>query len=257
MRAFAKNTLERMIKSKQEISLLKKSAEITNSCISVIEESLKERITEKELARRVRKQLKSKGASLAFMTLVASGKRSVQIHPRPYAAKKEIRGIGYIDFGANYKGYKTDITVPFIKGKIGKREKKIVESALQAYKMAVRTVKVGKNCWKVHDKVEKFLKRKGFELPHAIGHGIGTKVHELPYIGNIKKKKIRRLSKKKKERIMRKWEALKEIKFQPGMVFTIEPAVYVKGTGGCRIENDFLMTNHGVKQLTHAKLITV
>ena len=121
MKAFKEKTLKRMIKNKREILLLKKSASISDSCIPVIEAVLKEKITEKEMAKRIRKQIKSKGASLSFMTLVASGKRSAKIHPRPYAAKKRIRGIGYIDFGANYKGYRTDITVPFIKGKIGKQ----------------------------------------------------------------------------------------------------------------------------------------
>lgn len=257
MRPFKERTLNRMIKTKREIELLRKSAAITDSCIPVIKDALKEKITEKELARRVRNQLKSKGASQAFMTLVASGRRSSQIHPRPYASKRRIKGIGFVDFGANYKGYRTDITVPFIKGKIGKREKRIVDSTLQAYKIVVGSVKLGEHCWKVHDKTEKFLKRKRFELPHAIGHGIGTKIHELPYIGNLMKKKIKRLSKKKKERVMRRWEVIKQLKFQPNMVFTIEPAVYVRGLGGCRIENDFLMTNRGAKQLTHAKLIIV
>lgn len=43
--------------------------------------------------------------------------------------------------------------------------------------------------------------------------------------------------------------------FLENMVFTIEPAVYVKNVGGCRLENDVLMTRHGSKILTHAQLI--
>jgi len=101
-----------MIKTKNEIKLIKKSAQISNSCIKVIKESLKENITEKELRKRIGKKIRSQGASLAFQTLVASGERSAMIHPKPYAANKIISGLGYADFGASYKGYKTDVTVP-------------------------------------------------------------------------------------------------------------------------------------------------
>jgi len=240
----------KMIKTKKEIELLKKSATITNSCIPLIEKSLKERITEKELARRINKNIRNHGASLSFQTLVASGKRSFQIHPRPYSAKKIISGMGYADFGACYKGYRTDITVPFVKGKITKRERKIVEVTLHAYKLAVRSVKIGLPCWKLQEKVNRFLKSKGYECPHAIGHGLGKNIHELPHIGMPRKK---RLNKKKK----RRWDKLKKIKFQENMVFTIEPAVYVKGFGGCRIENDFLISKKGIKILTNSRLIEI
>jgi len=240
-----------MIKSKKEIKLLKKSAAISNSCLKIIEQSLKEdRITEKEIARRIRKKLKEQNAHEAFLTIVASGKRSAKIHAKPRSTNKIIKGIGYVDFGASYKGYRTDVTVPFVKGKINKKEKRMVKAVLQAYKVAVRSIKIGLPCWKIHEKTNNFLKKLGYECPHAIGHGIGKKMHELPYIGVPKKK---RLSKRKK----RKWEKIKKITFQSGMVFTIEPAVYIKGLGGCRIENDFLMTRKGPKALTKAKLINI
>jgi Xaa-Pro dipeptidase len=56
---------------------------------------------------------------------------------------------------------------------------------------------------------------------------------------------------------MKKWEKLKKIRFQEGMVFTIEPGVYVKGLGGCRLENDVLLTRKGPKILTYSRLIEV
>jgi Xaa-Pro aminopeptidase len=237
-----------MIKTKEEIELLKKSAEITNSCLPLIEKLLKkEKIREKEIALAIRRKIYSQGAKLAFRTIVACGKRAAKIHPKPSATKKIISGLGYVDFGASYKGYKSDITVPFIKGRISKKEEKIVQAVIQAYKLAVKSIKMGLPCWKLHDKVDKFLRKKGFKLEHSLGHGLGLKIHELPTIGKPRKK----LSKKK----LKKWEKLKKIRFQEGMVFTIEPAVYVKGLGGCRIENDFLLTRKGPKILTHAKLL--
>lgn len=242
-------SLYKMIKTKKEIELLKKAAQISNSCISLIKKSLVEdKITEKKLASRIRKHIKNQGASLSFQTIVACGRRSSKIHAKPRATKKIISGLGYIDFGASYKGYKADLTIPFIKGKISKKEEKIVNITLRAYKIAVRSIKIGLPCWKLHEKVNRYLKKQGYSCSHAIGHGIGIRIHELPYIGVPKKK---RLSKKKRS----KWEKLKKITFQPGMVFTVEPAVYVKGLGGCRIENDFLLTKNKVEALTKSKLI--
>lgn len=243
--------LNKMIKTKNEIKLLKKSAKIANSCIKIIENSLKEKkVTEKELAKRIRKRLKEQNAHEAFRTIVACGKRSARVHPKPRTTKKTISGIGYVDFGASYRGYRTDVTVPFIKGKVGKREKKIVKTVLKAYNLAIKSIRIGEPCWKLHEKIQKFLKKRGFKMLHPLGHGLGLKVHETPYIGKPKKK---RLSKRKK----RKWEKLKKINFQPGMVFTIEPGVYVKRLGGCRIENDVLLTKKEPRILTNSKLVEV
>jgi len=240
-----------MIKTKKEIELLKRSAEITNSCIPLIKESLKEdEITEKELRRRIWRKIRSQNASLAFQTLVACGKRSAMIHPKPHATNKMIFGIGYVDFGACYKGYKTDITVPFVKGKIGRKERKIIQTVLKAYDIAISSIKVNEPCWKLFQKVNNFLRRNGFELKHGLGHGIGLKIHEYPFISMPRRK---RLTGKRKLR----WEKIKKINFQSSMVFTIEPAVYVKGLGGCRLENDILIKTKSIKILTNAKLIEV
>lgn len=237
-------------KTQREVELIEKAAEISDSCLSLIEKSLHEKITEKELSRRIRRKIYSQGAKLSFQTLVACGKRSAMIHPKPRATNKIIKGIGYIDFGAKYKGYCSDVTIPFIKGKTSERERKIVETVLKAYNIAVNSIKLGMPCWKLFEKVNNFLKKNKFKMIHGLGHGLGKKVHQQPFI-SMPKKKI--LSKKKK----RRWERLKKIKFQEGMVFTIEPAVYVKGLGGCRIENDVLLTKKGPKVFTHARLIEI
>jgi Xaa-Pro aminopeptidase len=237
-----------MIKTKNEIKLLKKSAQITDSCLKLIGDALKESITEKELRRRVGRKIRSQNASLAFQTLVASGKRSAMIHPKPYATDKIINGIGYVDFGACYKRYKTDVTVPFIKGKISKKKRKIVDTTLKAYNIAISSIKLNQPCWVSFQKVNKYLKKNGFEMKHGLGHGLGLKIHEYPSIIMPMKKKLTRKGK-------RRWEKIKKVKFQKNMVFTIEPGIYVKNLGGCRLENDVLLTNKGPKILTHSKLI--
>jgi Xaa-Pro aminopeptidase len=227
----------------KKLDFIKKSAQISNSCLPLIEDLLKKEITEEELAKEIKKKILSKGAKLAFPTLVASGNRASKIHAKP--TKKEISGLGYIDFGASYKGYKTDLTVPFVKGEITKQQEKILEATLQGYEIAKKEIKVNKSCWEVYEKVNSFLKSKGFEMKHSLGHGVGIRIHQLPIIGKPMKANKRKI------------EKLKRLRFKEGMVFTIEPGIYVKGVGGCRIENTFLLTKNKLIQLTKARLIKV
>lgn len=242
--------LERIIKTPEEIKLLKRSAKISDSCIKIIERELKRtNITEKQLARAIEKNIRNQHAKLAFPTVVVCGKRAVYIHGKP--TKKRIRGLGYADFGAKYKKYRTDITVPFVKGEISKKEKRILDTTLVAYKKMIKSIKLNEQCWKLQDKLEKFLRKHGYKVRHGLGHGIGLDIHELPSIA--KPKRGKKLGPRKKKR----WQRIKRLRFEPGMVFTIEPGVYVKGVGGCRFENDVVMTKRGPQVLTHSKLIKI
>lgn len=233
-----------MIKTENEIRLLKKSAAISNSCIPLIKKSLNENISEKELARRIRHEINSQGATLSFQTLVASGKRTAFIHPHPHTTSQKITGMGYVDFGACYKGYHSDVTVPFVKGPVGKKEWKIIQTGLAAYRIAVKSAKLGKQCWMAHKETDRFLRKNGFKMMHSLGHGLGKEIHERPIIGMPSKK----LEGKK----LKRWKRIQKISFRQNMVFTIEPGIYVKNLGGFRIENDFLMTKNGLKILTRS-----
>lgn len=226
---------------------MRKSATISNSCIPLIKNSLKENISEKELARRIRHKINSQDATLSFQTLVASGKRTAMIHPHPHTTNKKIKGIGYVDFGACYKGYHSDVTVPFVKGDVGKKEWKIIKTGLVAYKLAVKATKIGKPCWLIHKETDAFLKKNGFIMQHSLGHGLGLEIHERPIIGMPRKK----LQGKK----LKRWKRIQKIIFNENMVFTIEPGIYVKNLGGFRIENDFLMAKRGPIVLTKSKFI--
>lgn len=242
--------LKRIIKTPKEIRFLKKSAKISDSCINVIKRELRRpNITERQLARAIDNHIRKQGARPAFKTIVVSGRRAVYIHAKP--TKARIRGLGYTDFGANYKGYRTDITVPFVKGKINKEQKKILRTTFTAYKRMIKSIKIGEPCWKLQNKFERFLHERKYEVRHSLGHGIGKDVHELP--GITKPKRGKKLGPRRKK----KWHRIKQLRFEPGMVFTIEPGVYVKGVGGCRFENDVLITKRGPQVLTHSKLIKI
>jgi Xaa-Pro aminopeptidase len=110
-------------------------------------------------------------------------------------------------------------------------------------------------CWKMQDRFDAFLRKRGYETMHSLGHGIGLDIHELPSLSKLRRSKLRKLGPRKRKRALERWRIIKQLRFEPGMVFTIEPGVYMKGVGGCRYENDFIMTARGLKQITHSKPI--
>jgi len=236
----------RSVKEPKEIKRIEKACHITNQGIKFIERNLDKKMTEKELTLALHQKLIKKGAdALAFPTIITSGNRSSFIHPHPSSVNKKIqKGLGLIDFGVRYKGYCSDVTVPFTVSKLSARQKKIVKAVEKAYQKAINAVKVGVPTWKVHNSAEKVIKKNRFEFKHSVGHGIGLNLHDLPSLS----------PKPKAREELKGW---KEFKLKETMTFTIEPGVYELGFGGIRLENDFLMTNNGPKVLTESKPINL
>ena len=172
----------RGVKEPKEIKRIEKACHITNQGIKFIEKNLDKKMTEKELALALQQKLIKKGADeLAFPTIVTSGNRSSFIHPHPSFTNKKIqKGLGLIDFGVRYKGYCSDVTVPFTVSRLSARQNKMVRTVKKAYQNAINTVKVGVPTWKVHNSAERVIKKNRFEFKHSVGHGIGLDLHDLP-----------------------------------------------------------------------------
>ena len=241
----------RSVKTKDELSLLETSCHIANAGVNAAIETLQgiskgKKISEIQLAKEVEGAMENSGSEdLAFKTLSVINERSAFPHPYPSASNKPIeRGIGYIDFGAVYHGYHSDVTLPFSIGKISEKQKELVQTTVDAYDISLGEVKANIPTWKLQDKVDKFLKSRGFKFIHALGHGLGLTIHDSPGF----------FSKPKDKERMKFW---KEIKLKENMVVTIEPGIYVKGIGGCRLENDILVKSNGPKVLTNSRLIEI
>ncbi|MFX1235461.1 MAG: M24 family metallopeptidase, partial [Promethearchaeota archaeon] len=183
---------------------------------------------------------------VAFEPLVANSSRAHELHQYPYASdqKFSLPGLALIDFGAKYQGYNSDITVPISFGKLSNEQIKMNNLTIKAYEAAIEMIDLDVPLWKVHDRVEQILKKEGFSMPYALGHGLGLTVHDSPIISR----------KPTDEYSLKHW---KEERFQEGMVFTIEPSVFKQGLGGQRLENDFLIWNGKVEVITHSKYIKV
>jgi len=199
--------------------------------------------TEKDLSFLVRKKMAEYGADdVAFESLVANTSRSHEIHQHPFAShqKFNLPGLAIIDFGAKFQGYSSDITVPISFGKLSDEQIKIRELTIKSYETAIEMIDIGVPLWKIHDAAEQILKKGGYPMPYALGHGLGLTVHDSP---SIRRKPIDEYS-------LKRW---KEETIQDRMVFTIEPGAYKQGLGGQRLENDVLIRNGKVEVITDSE----
>jgi Xaa-Pro aminopeptidase len=134
-----------------------------------------------------------------------------------------------IDIGIDYCGYKSDLTRVFFLGKINSLYKKIYAIVRRAQERAIKKMRPGVPIAKVDAAARHYITREGYGgfFGHNLGHGIGLEVHESPG-----------LSPKAKGKLL------------PGMVITVEPAIYLPGKFGVRLEDMVLVTRKGCEVLS-------
>jgi Xaa-Pro aminopeptidase len=137
--------------------------------------------------------------------------------------------------GARYKGYASDLSRTVCVGKAGAKYKEVYNTVLKAQTAAVEAVSKGMT-WHQADKIAREVIREagyGEAFGHSLGHGVGLAAHELPRLGPRSKDRL-----------------------TDGMVFTIEPGIYLTGWGGVRIEDTVVMEGGRVKMITRARKMT-
>jgi Xaa-Pro dipeptidase len=187
-------------------------------------------LTERELAQRLTAEMLDAGAdSIAFMIVVA-GPNGADPHAGPSERPLQNGDLLTIDCGAVHSGYIADITRTFAIGAVEDKLREIYELVLQANAAGRAAVRPGVAAQDVDRSARAVIEAAGYgeEFFHRTGHGLGLETHEPPYIveGN--------------ERLL-----------EPGMLFTVEPGIYVGGLGGVRIEDDVVVTPSGAETLTH------
>ncbi|MHA1917932.1 MAG: M24 family metallopeptidase, partial [Candidatus Ranarchaeia archaeon] len=235
----------RRTKTSKEIKLIRKACSISSDTIPLIIDYIKNNpsLTEKDLAMFMENSMTSRGGDgLAFETIVASPKRSWQIHTYPRAGTNKLftNGIGLTDYGTKYKGYCSDITLPFIFNKINKKQELIVETVIEAAQAAIDEIYIGKPVHELFDIANAKIEKAGFTLPHSLGHGFGLFIHESPSLS----------PKPQDPKTLKSW---KPSLLEENMVFTIEPGIYDIKNGGYRLENDILVTKGKKEILTKSK----
>ena len=231
----------RSIKDEYELDCIKKAADITNTIIATIEEGIANNsiATESDVALLIEKECRIAGCEgTGFETLAAGPSRSFGIHcfPSYTAADWPAQGLSILDFGVVYEGYTSDVTLTVAKGPLTDAQKMQLDLVEKAYNEALKLYKVGESIYKASEKVEKIFAKHKRNMPHSLGHGYGLQVHEWPSIRDtINKKQL----------------------FEAGMVVTLEPGLYDEAIGGCRLENDILITETESIVLTKSKIIRI
>jgi Xaa-Pro dipeptidase len=215
-------------KDEEEVSLLKRSAEILSKSYLKIPSMLVEGMTEQELERKISAEIFLKGAEGIEDMLVQSGEKSADPHSLP-SRRKIRRGESIvIDISSTHSGYFADITRSFIIGRNVEFEATYAK-VLEAEEKAIRQSRGGVTVGSVDAAARGSLERAGLGryFIHRTGHGLGLEVHEAPYI------------------VDRGKEVLKS-----NMFFTVEPGVYKPGRYGVRIEDDVMSTERGREVVT-------
>jgi len=228
----------RSVKDAEEIAILRRAADITNTVIDFLEKKVRSgKIkTEADAAMLIELEARKRGCDgSAFETLAAGPDRSFGIHAFPSwtAGPFATRGLSILDFGLRFHGYNTDVTLTFACDPSPKQQKmmNLVEEAAEIAKTSLLSCN---DTLFTALLVEDFFAKSKKTMVHGLGHGIGLDVHEYPFVRNSNKAI---------------WD------YKPGMVLSIEPGLYDPVLGGCRLENDFLITEEGYEVLTQARII--
>ncbi|MFA6142271.1 MAG: Xaa-Pro peptidase family protein [Candidatus Omnitrophota bacterium] len=219
----------RAIKDEGEISLIKKSVSLAKEVFEYAAGYIKPGISEESISKRIEIEFIRRGARNAFDAIVAGGANSSMPHARPGKLVFKKNDFVMIDMGCNLNGYCSDITRMVMIGKADARFRKIYAIVCEAHDMAIEMIKPGVRIAEVDRRARTHIQSRGFGkcFGHSLGHGVGMDVHEEPSISRTSEELLR-----------------------PGMVFTIEPAIYIPGFGGVRIEDMVLVTKNGCAVLS-------
>lgn len=222
----------RIIKTQEELSVMQEAAIIADNAFREILNYIKPGVKEIDVSNELERLMRAQGAtSSSFDTIVASGYRGAL--PHGVASEKEIQAgeLVTMDFGALYEGYCSDITRTVAVGDISDELKDIYDTVLQAQLLGVVGVKAGITGKEADALTRDYITEKGYGeyFGHSTGHGLGLEVHEDPRLA------------------MGSETVLKE-----NMVVTVEPGIYVPDVGGCRIEDDIVVTTEGNTRLSQS-----
>lgn len=218
----------RIIKSETEISFIRHAVSITETSIAATFASLEAGVTDREVAGYLSGQMRERGVSGGG--LVQFGPTSALPHGGTEGRRLEHGTPVLIDAGCRVQGYTSDITrMHFFGDEPGPEYREVFNTVFSAQTAALDAARPGME-FQTLDRIGRQVIRQagyGEYFTHRLGHGMGMDGHEPPYLveGNTRL-------------------------LEPGMVFTIEPGIYLPGRWGVRIEDDFVVREDGLEALS-------
>ncbi|RNC69850.1 MAG: aminopeptidase P family protein [Desulfuromonadales bacterium] len=220
----------RIVKEEKELGFLAETARIASESLLASLSGLKPGMSERDFALALEFAMRRAGADdKSFDFIIASGERGALPHGRASEKTISVGELVTIDFGAVLNGYCSDETVTVCLGEPNARQREIYGIVKEAHDRAIAAVKPGVGFRELDAMARGYIEEQGFgdRFGHGLGHGVGLDVHEKPVVSP-------------------RGEGIVE----EGMVFTIEPGIYIPGWGGVRIEDTVAVTGDGCRLLT-------
>lgn len=220
----------RNIKSYEEVTKIKKAAELADKCIEIGVAYLKEGVEERDVVNHIENEIKKYGVNeMSFDTMVLFGDHAASPHGTPGNRNLQQNEYVLFDLGVVYEHYCSDMTRTVKFGNPSEDAQNIYKTVLKAEQSAIEAIKPGVMIKDIDKIARDIISEAGYGdyFPHRLGHGLGLEEHEYQDVSSANENPL-----------------------EAGMVITIEPGIYVPDVAGVRIEDDILVTENGYEILT-------
>jgi Xaa-Pro aminopeptidase len=219
----------RIRKTSEEIEAIGRACALTDACFAHLVEYVRPGMTEQQVAWELEAYFRANGAEgLAFEPLVLAGARAAMPHGRPSDATIEPGNVLLIDFGCQVDGYRSDMTRTLFIGEVSDDIRRYHDAVREAQAIAMDAIRPGINGAELDGMARERIERERVEpYGHGLGHGIGMETHERPWVSRRRPAEL-----------------------ETGMVFSVEPGIYLPGVTGIRIEDIVALTDERAVPLT-------
>lgn len=226
----------RAFKDDGELATIQRAIDAADAAFTGVSQAVRAGMTENDVARAIEIAVRQHGGdNVSFSTIVAAGPWGARPHAHPREVAIEAGDAIVIDMGARVDGYCSDLTRTFTIEAPDEKFREIYDIVRAAQQNAIEHVEHGMKGTDAHELAASVIEKAGYGeyFGHGLGHGVGLEVHEAPYMGKTSTDTL-----------------------ENGMVFTIEPGIYVPGWGGIRIEDIVVMENGRARVLSRAPKLT-
>lgn len=219
----------RQVKNAEEVAAIRRACGVSDAAFDHIIRMIQPGVSELDIELDLEFFMRRQGAGVAFPSIVVSGENSARPHGHATEKKLEVGDFVTLDFGAQVDGYNSDMTRTVVVGAASERHREIYNLVLDAQLAAIDAIRPGVRAEDVDAVARKTMGDHAKYFGHGLGHGLGRLVHDSGRLG-----------------------VRSEDVIAVGQIWTVEPGIYIPGFGGCRIEDDVVVTETGVEILNRS-----
>jgi Xaa-Pro aminopeptidase len=223
----------REVKEEAELEVLRRAIALGDAAYAHVAQFMQPGMTEREVAWEYERFMRTHGAEkVAFDVIVAAGPNGAMPHARPGDRVIQAGQPVVMDLGAVVDGYCSDLTRTVALGQANGRYREVYEIVQQAQQAALEGIRPGMSGQQADGLARAVIEEAGYgeQFGHGLGHGVGLAVHERPGVGKLSDEQV----------------------LKPGMVFSVEPGIYLPGEFGVRIEDLVVLRQDGPEVLSRA-----